>query len=77
MRACVCVLFLYCVMVLGVLYCLAIVLLRKRELVALLCAVAGRLLCLFLAKPWAGLQPVIEAFPGHTHLQFVVFDVYF
>ena len=25
-------------------------------------------LCLFLTVPWVGLQCVIVAFPGHTHL---------
>ena len=27
--------------------------------------------CLFLTVPWVGLQRVIMAFPGHTHLLFV------
>ena len=27
-------------------------------------------LCLFLTVPWVGLQFVIVAFPGHTHLLF-------
>ena len=60
-------------MILSVLSGLAIVLLRKWELVSLqllCCVVVVCVLCLFLTVPWAGLQSVIVAFPGHTHLLF-------
>ena len=53
--------------VLGSLSSLAIILLRKRELVALLYVVAVCALCLFLLVLWVGLQLVIVVFPGHTH----------
>ena len=55
----------FCDVVLGVLDSLAIILLRKRELVALL--YCGCVLCLFLRVPLFCLQTVIAAFPGHTH----------
>ena len=53
----------------------AIILERKRELVALLLLSYGRLvtvnvLWLFLTVPWVGLQCVIVVFPDHTHLLF-------
>ena len=53
----------------------AIILMRKRELVALLllsfgCLVTVNLLRLFLTVPWVGLQCVIVVFPDHTHLLF-------
>ena len=32
------------------------------------CVVAVCIMCLFLTVPWVGLQSVIVAFPGHTHL---------
>ena len=54
----------------------AIILKRKRKLVALLllsyrCIVTTiNVLCLFLTVPWAGLQCVIVVFPDHTHLLF-------
>ena len=56
----------------------AIVLMRKRELVALLllsfgCLVAVDVLWLFLAVWWVGLQFVIVVFPGHTHLYLMHF----
>ena len=35
--------------------------------------VAVIVLCLFLYGPWAGLQCVIVAFPGHTHILFAAF----
>ena len=38
--------------------------------IALLCVVAVCVLCLFLTVLWVGLQSVIVAFPGHTHLLF-------
>ena len=51
----------------------AIILKRKRELVALLllsfgCIVTVNNLWLFLTVPWVGLQCVIVVFPDHTHL---------
>ena len=53
----------------------AIILTRKRELVALLflsfrCIVTVNVLQLFLTVPWVGLQLVIVAFSTHTHLLF-------
>ena len=53
----------------------AIILKRKRKLVALLllsyrCNVTINVLWLFLTVPWVGLQCVIVVFPDHTHLLF-------
>ena len=53
----------------------AIILKRKRKLVALLllsyrCIVTLNVLWLFLMVPWVGLQCVIVVFPDHTHLLF-------
>ena len=53
----------------------AIVLKRKKKLVALLllsyrCIVIINVLWLFLTVPWVGLQYVIVIFPDHTHLLF-------
>ena len=53
----------------------AIILNRKRKLVALLllshrCIVTINVLWLFLTMPWVGLQCVIVVFPDHTHLLF-------
>ena len=50
----------------------AIILKRKRKLVALLslsyrCIVTINVLWLFLTVPWDGLQYVIVLFPDHTH----------
>ena len=50
----------------------AIILKRKRKLVALLllsyiCIVSVNVLWLFLTVPWVGLQCVIVVFPDHTH----------
>ena len=50
----------------------AIILKRKRNLVALLllyytCTVTINVLWLFLTLPWVGLQCVIVIFPDHTH----------
>ena len=55
----------------------AIILKRKRELVALLllsyrCLVIVNVLWLFLKMPLVGLQCVIVVFPYHTHLLFMV-----
>ena len=63
--------FVLCVF-LYVLSCLAIILLRKRELIDLLCVVAVSVSCLFLMLPWVGLRSVIVAFPSYTHLLFVI-----
>ena len=56
----------------------AIVLKRKKKLVALLllsyrCIVIINVLWLFLKVPWVGLQYVIVVFPDHTHLHFVLY----
>ena len=53
----------------------AIILKRKRKLVALLllscrCIVTINVLWLFLMVPWVGLQYVIVVFPDHTHFLF-------
>ena len=53
----------------------AIILKRKRKLVALLplsyrSIATINVLWLFLMVPWAGLQYVIVVFPDHTHLLF-------
>ena len=53
----------------------AIILKRKRKLVALLllscrCIVTIIVLWLFLTVPWVGLQFLIVVFPDHTHLLF-------
>ena len=51
----------------------AIILMEKRELVALLSLSSWCLVIvvwLFLAVPWVCLQFVIVAFPDHTHLLF-------
>ena len=58
----------------------AIILKRKRMLVALLllsyrCTVTINVLWLFLTMPWVGLQCVIVGFPDHTHLLFVFMAV--
>ena len=50
----------------------AIILKRKRELVALVLLSDGRLvtvnvLWLFLTVPWVGLHCMIVVFPDHTH----------
>ena len=50
----------------------AVILTRKRELVALLlfsfgCLVTVNVLWLFLTAPWVGLQCVIVVIPDHTH----------
>ena len=53
----------------------AIIMKRKRELVALLllsdgCFVSLNVLWLFCTVPWVGLQCEIVVFPDHTHLLF-------
>ena len=67
-------LYLFCYALLCVYSSFAIILKRKRKLVALLllsyrCIVV---LWLFLAAPWVGMQFVIVLFPDHTHLLFYV-----
>ena len=69
-------LYLFCYAFLCVHSRFAIILKRKRKLVALLllsyrCIVTLNVLWLFLTVPWAGLQCVIVVFPDHTHLLFV------
>ena len=56
----------------NVFFSFAIILARKRELVALLllsfeCLVTVNVLKLLLTVPWAGHQFVIVVFPDHTH----------
>ena len=58
---------------------IAIILMGKSELVALLnlsswCLVTAE--WLFLAVPWGCLRFVIMVFPDHTHLLFLVFNTY-
>ena len=68
-------LFLFWYALLFVLSSFAIILTRKRELVALLllsfgCLVTVNVLWLFLMVAWVCLQCVIVVFPDHTHLLF-------
>ena len=68
---------LFCYALLCVHSSFAIILKRKRKLVALLllsyrCIVTIKGLWLFLTVPWVGLQYVIVVFPDHTHLLFDV-----
>ena len=68
-----CVCSMVCCALLCVLSSFAIILIGKRELVALLCLsswcfVIVIVLWLFLTVPWVGLQCVIVVFPDHTHL---------
>ena len=67
---------LFCFALLCVYSSFAIILKRKKKLVALLllsykCIVTMNALLLFLTVPWAGLQCVIVVFPDHTYLVFV------
>ena len=55
----------------------AIILKRRKRLVALLlwscmCIEIINVLWLFLAVPWVGLQCVIVVFPDRTHLRFAL-----
>ena len=55
----------------------AIILIRKRELVALLSLSSWCLVVvvrLFLAVPWVCLRFVIVVFPDHTHFLFLTFQ---
>ena len=69
----VCVYTLFCYAVLDIISSFAIILMRKREMDALLivsfrCIVTVGVLSLFLAMLWVCLQCVIVVFPDHTHL---------
>ena len=64
---------LFCYALLNVLSSFAIILIRQRELVALLllsscCLVTLSVLWLFLVVPWVGLQWVIVVVSNHIHL---------
>ena len=64
-----------CCMLLHVHSSIAIILMGKREQVALLNLSSWCLVMvewLFLAVPWGCLRFVIVVFPGHTHLLFFV-----
>ena len=66
---------LFCYTLLCVHYNFAIILKRKRKLVAFLllsyrCIVTMKVMWLFLTVPWVGLQYVIVVFPDHTHFHF-------
>ena len=68
--------YLFCCALLYVLSSCAIILKRKRELVALLllsfgCLVTVNILWLFFTVTWVGLQYVIVVFADHTYLLFV------
>ena len=63
----------FCYILLYVNSSIAIILMGKRELIALLNLSSWCLVMverLFLAVPWGCLQFVIEVFPDHTHLLF-------
>ena len=68
---------LFCCALLCVHSSFAIILKRKRKLVALLlsyrCIVTINVLWPFLTVPWVGLQYVIVVFPDHTHLLYNIF----
>ena len=66
---------LFCCTLLCVHSSFAIIIKRKRKLVALLllsyrCIVTINVLWLFLAMTWVVMQCVIVAFPDHTHVLF-------
>ena len=57
----------------ALIFSFAIILKRKKELIALLllsyrCLVTVNILSLFLMVPWVGMRCVIVIFPDHTHL---------
>ena len=65
----------FCCTLLYVRSSIAIILMGKRELVALLNLSSCCLVMverLFLAVPWGCLRFVIVVFPGHTHLLFII-----
>ena len=69
----------FCYALLCVHFSFAIMLKRKRKLVALLllsckCIVTINFQLLFLRVPWIGLQYVIVVFPNHTHLLFEILE---
>ena len=68
----------FCCVLLSVHSSIAIILMGKRELVALLYLSAWCLMIvgwLFLAVPWVCLRFMIVVFPDHTHLLFFI-DLY-
>ena len=68
----------YCCMLLYVHSSFAIILMEKRELIALLSLSSWCLVIvvwLFLAMTWVCLQFLIVVFPGHTHL--IIFPKYY
>ena len=67
----------FCCTLLYVQSSIAIILMGKRELVALLNLSSWCLVMverLFLAVPWGGLRFVIVVFPDHTHVMQTVFS---
>ena len=69
----------FCCTLLYVHSSIAIILMGKRELIALLNLSSWCLVMverLFLAVPWGCLQFVIVVFPDHTHLLFLVSQIY-
>ena len=68
----------YCCTLFSVHSSIAIILMGKRELIALLNLSSWCLVMverLFLAVPWGCLQFVIVVFPDHTHLLFLNSDL--
>ena len=68
----------FCCTLLYVNSSIAIILMRKRKLVALLNLSSWCLVMvdgLFLAVPWGCLRFVIVVFPDHTHLLFLNFEI--
>ena len=69
----------FCCTLLYVTSSFAIILMGKREQVALLSLPSWCLLIvvwLFLAVQWVCLQFVIVVFPDHTHLLFLMYEIY-
>ena len=69
----------FCCTLLYVHFSIAIILMGKRELIALLNLSSWCLVMverLFLAVPWGCLQFVIVVFPDHTHLLFLALRLY-
>ena len=69
----------FCCMLLYVHSCIAIILMGKREQIALLNLSSWCLLMverLFLAVPWGCLQFVFVVFPDHTYLLFLKTEQY-
>ena len=65
----------FCCTLLCVHFSIAVILMGKRELVALLNLSSWCLVMvewLFLAVPWGCLRFVIVVFPGHIHLLFLI-----